>query len=77
MLKRAEVIWHASAGVHDVLALDVDVRRWGNRSFDVGVDGSVDGRPVFTAVITYVAVAFGTTDPIPVPEEFRAAVDAG
>lgn len=73
MLKKVEVVWHGSAGVHDMLALDVDIRRWGNRSFDVGVEGSVDGRSVFSAVITYVAVAFGTADAIPVPDDFRAA----
>jgi acyl-CoA thioester hydrolase len=76
MLKKIEVTWHGSAGLQDVLALDVDVRRWGNTSFDVGVEGGVDGRPVFSAVITYVAVVHGTTDTVPVPEGFRAAVDA-
>ena len=36
-------------------------------------DGTVDGAPVFTADLTYVAVVTGTTETVPVPDEFRAA----
>jgi acyl-CoA thioesterase FadM len=59
--------------VHDDLAIAVSVSRWGTSSFDVRFDGTVDGEPVFTADITYVAVVTGTTDTVPVPEAFRAA----
>jgi acyl-CoA thioester hydrolase len=73
MVKKAEVTWHGGATAHEVLAIELDVRRWGNSSFDVGFDGSVDGRPVFTALLTYVAVKTGTLETVPVPDDFRAA----
>ena len=49
------------------------IGRWGNSSFDVRFDGTVEGEPVFTAEITYVSVVTGTTQTLPVPAEFRAA----
>jgi acyl-CoA thioester hydrolase len=76
MLKRAEITWHGPAGLHDVIAIDVGIRRFGNSSFDVGFEGSVDGRAVFSATTTYVAVAEGTTQAMRVPEEFRTAAAA-
>ena len=45
----------------------------GTRSFDVRFEGTVDGDPVFTADLTYVAVAPAPPRPVPVPDEFRAA----
>jgi acyl-CoA thioester hydrolase len=74
VLKRADVTWHGSAGFGDVLAIDVGARRWGRTSFDVGFEGSVGERPVFTAVVTYVSVTPGTTEPTPVPEAVRSAL---
>jgi acyl-CoA thioesterase FadM len=49
------------------------VRRWGASSFDVGFEGTVGGDAVFSAELTYVAVRTGTTETVPVPDEFRAA----
>ena len=74
VLKRADITWHGAATFGDVLAVDVSARRWGNSSFDVAFEGSVEERPVFTAVVTYVSVAPGTTDPTPVPEPVRAVL---
>jgi acyl-CoA thioesterase FadM len=54
--------------------VDVGARRWGTTSFDVGFEGSVGERPVFTAVVTYVAVTPGTTEPTPVPGAVRSAL---
>ena len=73
MVKKACVTWDGAAKVHDDLAIAVSVSRWGTSSFDVRFDGTVEGRPVFTAEITYVAVVTGTTQTVPVPAEFRAA----
>ena len=73
MVKKATVTWSGAARVHDELVIDVAVRRWGNTSFDVGFDGRVGPEPVFSADITYVAVRTGTTETVPVPDEFRAA----
>ncbi len=76
MVKKAEITWSGGAGVHDELAIGVSVRRWGRSSFDVGFEGAVGERPVFEAVITYVAVRTGTTETLPVPDHFRAAASA-
>ena len=40
----------------------------------IGYAGSVGEQPVFTAVVTYVSVAPGTTEPAPVPEAVRSAL---
>jgi acyl-CoA thioester hydrolase len=71
MLKRAVVEWQSSATAGDTLDIRVEATRWGNTSFDVTYTGTVDDRPVFTAVITYVGVRFGTTQPIAAPDEVR------
>jgi acyl-CoA thioester hydrolase len=73
MVKRADITWHGGATNGETLAIDLRVARWGTSSFDVELDGHVGDRPVFTAVITYVAVQMGTTVPVPVPDAFRAA----
>ena len=73
MVKKATITWTGGAKVHDDLAIEVAVRRWGNTSFDVGFDGTVDGVPVFSADLTYVAVRTGTTETVRVPDDFRAA----
>ena len=76
MLKRSDITWHGPAGLHEVLAIDVGIRRWGNRSFDVGFEGTVGERRVFSATNTYVAVADGTHQAISVPDDFRVAAAA-
>jgi acyl-CoA thioester hydrolase len=73
MVKRADLTWHGAARLHDDLAIEVAVRRWGTTSFDVAFEGTVDGSAVFTAVLTYVAVRTGTSETVPVPDDFRAA----
>ena len=73
MVKKATITWDGAAKVHDDLAIAVSVSRWGNSSFDVRFDGTVEGAPVFTADLTYVAVVTGTTQTVPVPAAFRAA----
>jgi acyl-CoA thioester hydrolase len=76
MLKKAVVEWSSPAGLGDTLDLDARIDRWGNTSLDVRVDGAVDGRPVFTAVITYVGVHYGTHTPRPAPDAVRSALGA-
>jgi acyl-CoA thioester hydrolase len=76
MVKRATITWDGAARVHDDLAIALSVSRWGNSSFDVRFDGTVEGAPVFTADLTYVAVITGTTETVAVPDEFRAAASA-
>jgi acyl-CoA thioester hydrolase len=72
MLKKAVVEWAGAAGIGDVVDIEVWVSRWGTTSLDMTFAGSVGKRPVFTAVITYVGVAPGTRQPIPVPDHIRA-----
>jgi acyl-CoA thioester hydrolase len=74
VLKRVDITWNGAAGFGDILALDVTVERWGNTSFDVRFQGSVEERPVIDAVVTYIAVTPGTVEPTPVPEQVRAAL---
>jgi acyl-CoA thioester hydrolase len=74
VLKAATLTWHSGAGFDDLLAIDVDVRRWGTTSFDVGYEGSVGERPVFSAVVTYISVVPGTTTPAPVPDAVRSGL---
>jgi acyl-CoA thioester hydrolase len=76
MVKKATVTWEGAARVHDDLAITVSVSRWGTSSFDVRFDGTVEGAPVFSADITYVAVVTGTTEVVPVPQDFRVAASA-
>ena len=73
MLKKATIVWSGSATVADELAIAVHVSRWGTSSFDVSFAGAVGDRPVFTAVITYVAVKEGADPPVavPVPDDVR------
>ena len=72
MLKKATIEWAGAATVHEELAIEVAATRWGNTSFDVTFDGAVDGRPVFTCVITYVGVKAGTRETLPPPAEVRS-----
>ncbi len=74
MVKTAAVTWTSSATLGEEITIEPSVTRWGNTSFDVTLDGTRDGQPVFTATITYVAVVTGTTETVPVPDDFRAAV---
>ncbi|HET6949238.1 MAG TPA: thioesterase family protein [Acidimicrobiales bacterium] len=74
VVKAATLTWHGGAGFDDLLAIDVAVGRWGTTSFDLTYEGSVGERPVFSAVLTYVSVTPGTTNPAPVPPAVRAAL---
>lgn len=76
MVKKASVEWFGPAGLGDVLTLVPRVSRWGNTSFDVTVDGSVGDRRVFEAVVLYVGVKMGTTEPMPPPARVRDALSA-
>ncbi|CAB4887085.1 unannotated protein [freshwater metagenome] len=71
MLKAATITWDGPLRFGDTAELACSVTRWGNASFDVSVVGSVLGAQRFTAGITYVSVAPGTTSPSRVPELVR------
>ena len=76
MLKKATIEWHGTATVHETIDIAVVASRWGNTSFDVTFTGSVDGRAVFTCVITYVGVKYGTLETAPPPEDVKQLLSA-
>ena len=76
MLKKATIEWQGSATVHDTIDIAVEVARWGTTSFDVRFTGTVDAKPVFTTVITYVGVRLGTTETAPPPDEVKRLLSA-
>lgn len=71
MVVKAVLEWRGSARYADELDVDVHVGRWGNTSFDVVFDGAVGERPVFTCTTTYVGLRAGTTETMPMPDEYR------
>ena len=74
MVKKATITWDGGARVHDDLAIALSVSRWGNSSFDVRFDGSVDGQRRFDVVVTYVNVAPGTHAPAAIGDDVVAAL---
>jgi acyl-CoA thioester hydrolase len=75
VVKKATVEWHSPARRGDVIELVPQVSRWGTTSYDVTVDGSVDGRPVFTATMVYINVVPGSKTPTPMAPDQRAILD--
>jgi acyl-CoA thioester hydrolase len=71
VVKKATLEWHSAAHHGDAIAFDLSVVRWGNTSFDVMVDATVDGRQVITATLVYISVQPGSHLPVPVPEAIR------
>ncbi len=78
MLVKAQLEWQGSATYGDTVDLDCGIARWGTTSLDVVFRGTVDGRGVFTALITYVCIVpgstTGTTATTPVPDAMRDAL---
>jgi acyl-CoA thioester hydrolase len=74
MLVKVQMEWQGSATYGDTVDLDCGIARWGTTSFDVAYRGTVDGRAVFTATITYVCIEPGTTSTTPVPAVMRGAL---
>jgi acyl-CoA thioester hydrolase len=72
MLRRADLMWHGSAGIGDVLTVIAEVARWGTTSFDVAFKARVGDRLVFEATVYYVGVSVGDHIPIPPPSAIRA-----
>ena len=75
MLKTATGTWHKGASYGDVIHAACSVIRWGNTSFDVAVEMTVAGEPVFDCTITYVSTTPGAPTPTPVPVVVRAALE--
>jgi acyl-CoA thioester hydrolase len=76
MLVKAVLEWSGPARFDDWLTIDAGCERIGTKSFDIRYRASVDGRAACAAVITYVAVAPGTTGSMVVPDAVRDALAA-
>jgi acyl-CoA thioester hydrolase len=74
MLKTAIGTWHKGAKYTDIICAACSVTRWGNTSFDVTVDMTVNGEQVFDCIITYVSVTLGAPQPAPIPDVVRRAL---
>jgi YbgC/YbaW family acyl-CoA thioester hydrolase len=74
MLKTTQLTWHAPVKFGDTLDMHCAVSRWGNSSFDVAINGSVDGKSRFDAVITYVSVDPTSQRPAPIPAFVKDAL---
>jgi acyl-CoA thioester hydrolase len=74
MLKTTQLTWHSPVKFGDTLDMDCSVSRWGNSSFDVAINGSVDGDSRFDAVITYVSVDPTSQRPAPIPAFVKDAL---
>ena len=74
MLKTTTATWHKGAKYTDIIHAACSVSRWGNTSFDVTVDMTVNGDQVFDCVITYVSVTPGAPQPVQVPDVVKRAL---
>jgi acyl-CoA thioester hydrolase len=74
MLKTTTATWHKGAKYTEIIHAACSVSRWGNTSFDVTVDMTVDGEQVFDCVITYVSVTPGAPQPVQVPDVVKRAL---
>ena len=74
MLKTTRLTWHSPVKFGDTLNMHCAVSRWGNSSFDVAINGQVDGDSRFDAVITYVSVDPKSQRPSPIPDIVKEAL---
>ena len=74
MLKTTQLTWHSPVKFGDTLDMDCEVSRWGNSSFDVAINGQVNGDSRFDAVITYVSVDPMTQRPALIPAFVKEAL---
>ena len=72
MAVRAAVEWQSSVSIGDLVDIDVGVVRYGTKSYDLGSVLTCEGRPVFSARVTYVSVEPGSLKPIETPDAVKA-----
>jgi len=76
MVKTLAITWDTPLTFGETADLRCSVARWGNSSFDVLVEGTVDGASRFSTNITYVSVVPGKNTPVRVPELVRHRLSA-
>ena len=74
MLKTTQLTWHSPVKFGDTLDMHCAVSRWGNSSFDVSINGFVNGDSRFDAVITYVSIDPKSQRPAPIPDIVKEAL---
>ena len=74
MLKTTQLTWHSPVKFGDTLDMKCEVSRWGNSSFDVVINGVVNGDSRFDASITYVSVDPVTQRPAAIPAIVKEAL---
>ena len=75
MVVKAVLEWKGPAGFEDDVSIAVSPDRIGTKSFDVRLRASVDGRDACEGVITYVSVAHGTKESVPIPGILRERLE--
>lgn len=76
MLVKATLSWSGPARFDEWVDVAVAPVRLGTKSFDLGYEATVDGRPACEAAITYVAVVPGPNTPIALPDKVRHCLEA-
>jgi acyl-CoA thioester hydrolase len=76
MVVKAHLDWQGPAGFDDEIEIAVAPSRLGTKSFDLQYRATVEGRPVCTGVVTYVAVKPVSGGSVPIPDEVRMAFEA-
>lgn len=74
MLKKTTGTWTAPVKFGDVFDMACSVQRWGNTSFDVRVDGTVNGESRFVGEFVYVSIDPDSQRPVAIPEIVKNAL---
>jgi 4-hydroxybenzoyl-CoA thioesterase len=77
-LVKATATFASPATYDQRLAVEAEVVKWGGRSFEVAYRGLSDGRTIFEGneVRVWLVQGQDNAQGAPIPEEFRAALDA-
>lgn len=77
-LVKADASFAAPISYDDELLVEAEISRWGNSSFQVGYNGTSNGRVIFQGNETRVWLSTGKNGPNPtvIPDEFRTTLDA-
>lgn len=74
MLKKTTGTWSAPVKFGDIFDMECSIQRWGNTSFDVRVNGTVNGEERFVGEFVYVSVDPVSQRPVPIPDIVKNAL---
>jgi len=75
MLKKTTGTWTAPVKFGDVFDMECSIQRWGTTSFDVRVDGTVNGESRFVGEFVYVSIDPESQRPVAIPEIVKNALN--